>query len=45
MGLRISTRHPVDDRGAALFHLGFAAAYLLAMWFHAASAQRHWRAR
>lgn len=37
--------HPVGERAAAAFHLGFALAYLLALGFHAASALAHWRER
>ena len=39
------TKHPVDDRSAAAFHLIFVAAYALALGFHLASAVAHWRSR
>lgn len=37
--------HPIGEREAAAFHLGFVVAYALAIWFHGKCAVAHWRDR
>lgn len=37
--------HPIGEREAAAFHLGFVLAYAVALSFHALCAVNHWRDR